>query len=191
MIIIPLPYNKKELEKLSFASDAFDLIVKEHVDQHYLAIENNTLMFIGQGIIPGKFACQIISRTSTMNGTQGIPQNQGNVGFLGKYSGTDDAVRKLLPKDGYCISNMRFMKYHGQKLKGKKDHYGVIKPIICLFQSNPSETLEHFLHALGWGNRIKFTCFGNWKYDMSLFIGDDMAPNLETWFTRFCSIALG
>ncbi len=191
MIIIPVPWDRRNLEYLRDESDLFDLLMKDSTQQNYLIIQDNSVTWIGQGTVPGKMAYQIKSRSFTMNGNQEIPKNHGNVGFMGKYSGIEDAVLKIFPKSGYCVSNMKFDTYKGQKLKGKKDHYGVIDPILCLLGDKPSADLQHFFQKLGWGGRKPFTCSGTWKKDMKLFIGDSRVDTLEVWFTKFCSIALG
>lgn len=191
MFVIPLPWNRQELEYLQNTNDVFDLIMNNSTQQYYLVIQDNMLTWIGQGTIPGKVAYQIKSRSSTMNGSQGIPKNLGNVGFLGTYSGIEDAILKAFPKKGACVSNMKFVPYKGQTLKGKKDHYSVIQPILCLLGSQPSSELQHFFQILGWGNRHQFHCSGTWEHNMKLFIGDQESPNLEMWFSDFCAISLG
>lgn len=190
MFIIPLPWDRKNLEDLPDRNDVFDLLMKNSTQQYYLVIQENTITWLGQGTVPGKVAYQIKSRSSTMNGNQGIPKALGNVGFMGKYSGIDDAILKLFPKEGYCVSDMKFAAYKGQKLKGKKDHYSVIDPIICLLESDPSAELQKFFKVLGWGNRKSFTCSGTWTRNMKLFINSQEVQNLEKWFAEFCSIAL-
>ena len=188
MFIISLPWNREKLEYLLETNDLFDLIMKNSTQQYYLIIQDNTVTWIGQGTMG--FAYHIKCRTSTMNGSSSIPKDLGIVGFLGSYSGIEDAIHKLFPKSGYCASNMKFADYNGQRLKCKKDHYSVIQPILCLLGEQPDKDLQHFFEVLGWGNRIPFTCSGNWKYNMKLFIGDKQVESLEVWFTYFCSIAL-
>ena len=196
MLIIPLPWSRRDLEDLRDRSSVFDLLIKESTQQHYLIVQDNTITWVGQGAVPGKAALYVRARVATMNGKQGYPdgcvfKDLGNVGFLGKFSGIDDAILKVFPKTGYCISNMKFMQYTGQRLKGAKYHYEVIEPILCLLSDQPSIRLQHFFQILGWGGRKKFTCDGIWEKDMRLFIGDSRASTLEVWFGNFAAIALG
>lgn len=191
MFIIPLPWDRRQLQDLRDENDVFDLIMNDSTQQYYLVIQDDTITWVGQGTVPGKMAYQIKSRSATMNGGSEIPKNHGNVGFMGKYSGIEDAILKLFPKSGCCVSNMKFADYKGQKLKGKKDHYSVIDPILCLMGDNPSADLQRFFKTLGWGGRKPFTCSGAWKKDMKLFIGESRAATLEVWFSNFCSTALG
>jgi len=189
MFIIPLPWDRTNLADLRDTDDVFDLLMNDSTQQYFLVIQDNTITWVGQGTVPGKMAYQIKTRSSTMNGSRSIPKNQGNVGFMGKYSGIDDAVLKLFPKDGYCVSKMKFAPYKGQKLKGVKDHYSVIDPILCLLGDNPSAELQRFLKVLNWGGRQHFDCSGTWD-NMKLFIGDRSVSTLEVWFSNFCSVAL-
>lgn len=190
MLIIPLPWSRGNLEDLRDENDVFDLLMTDSTQQYYLIIQDNTLTWIGQGTVPGKVAYQIKSRSSTMNGKQSTPKSLGNVGFLGKYSGIDDAILKLFPHKGYCVSNMKFTAYTGQKIKGKKDHYSVIEPILCLLGDNPAAGLKRFFQVLGWGGRKQFSCTGTWNGSMKLFVNGQEISTLEAWFTDFCSIAL-
>lgn len=190
MLIIPLPWNRSNLSDLRDTNDVFDLIMKDSTQQYYLVIQDNTITWVGQGTAPGKAAYQIKTRSSTMNGSQSIPKDQGNVGFMGKYSGIDDAILKLFPKSGYCVSEMKFMVYNGQALKGTKDHYSLIEPILCLLSDHPSVELQHFFEVLHWGGRQRFDCSGTWKNNMKLFIGGREVLTLEVWFSKLCSIAL-
>ena len=127
-----------------------------------------------------------------MNGTEGLPKDHGNVGFLGKYSGIEDAIVKLFPKEGYCISHMKVAEYTGQKLKGHKYHYSVIEPLLCLMGNQPSVIrMEHFFHTLGFANEKQFHCTGTWNNNMKLYVDDRVASTLEVWFTYYCMVALG
>ena len=197
MLIIPLPWNRSELEYLEDRSAAFDLLMKGSTQQYYLVIQDNTITWVGQGTVPGRLAYHIHARASTMNGSQSFPggiviKDLGNVGFLGKFSGIEDAILKTFPQSGYCVSNMKFTTYTGQKLKGKKDHYSVIEPILCLLSKHPSVQLQQFFQALGWGNRKHFSCNGTWKEkNMKLFMDGKEVSTLEVWFANFCAIALG
>lgn len=191
MFIIPFPWHGEKLENLRDTSDIFDLLMKDSAQQFYLIIQGDTITWIGQGSIPGQVAYHIKSRSLSMNGIQGIPEDHGNVGFFGKYSSIDDAILKLFPKNGCCVSNMTFTAYTGQKLKGKRNHYNVIYPILCLLSNQPSEELEHFFQVLGWGSRKHFHYSGTWNNNMKLFIDGCMASSLEEWFSSYCAIALG
>lgn len=197
MFIIPFPWNHRELENLHDENDVFDLIMEDCIKQYYLIIQDNTITWIGEGTVPGHFAVQLRFRSSTMNGSQGTPQFLGNVGFLGRYSGVEDAILKLFPKDGYCASNMKYEAYKGQKLKGNKNHYYVITPLLCLLRggrygcNSASSELQHFFQTLGWRNRKHFDCSGTWNNDMKLYIDSNMISTLEIWFTNYCAIALG
>ena len=85
---------------------------------------------------------------------------------------------------------MRLTEYTGQDLKGDINHYSIIEPIVCLVGKNPNDDLQHFFDVLGWGNRKKFSCSGNFEHDMRLFIDNQEVSNLETWFVNYCKIAL-
>lgn len=189
MFIMPLPWNRSDLELLRDTHHVFDLIMKDSTQQNYLIIQDNKITWVAQGTVPGKAAYQIQSRSLTINGASEIPKNLGNVGFLGKYSGIEDAILKVFPKNGYCVSSMEFASYTGQKLKGKKDHYSVLTPITCLLGDQPSAELKHFFQILGWGNRKCFACSGTWR-NMNLLIDGKTVSTLEEWFTTFCSISL-
>ena len=188
MFIISMPGNRDDLKYLDYENDVFDLIMEYSRQQYYLIIQDNTVTWVGQGTVG--FPFHVKYRTTTMNGSSTIPTDLGVVGFLAKYSGIEDVILKLFPKTGYCVSNMKFSVYNGQRLKGKKDHYSVIEPIVSLLGRQPDTDLQHFFKVLGWGNRIPLTCSGDWRHNMKLFIGDKQAESLEAWFTYFCSIAL-
>lgn len=191
MFIIPLPWSRSGLEDLRDANDVFNLLMKDSTQASYLILQEDTLTWIGQGTVPGKTAYQIRARSSTMNGTMGLPQDLGNVGFLGKYSSIDDAIRKLFPKEGYCVSNMKFIEYTGQKLKGHKYHYTVLEPILCLMGTRPNTVrMEAFFQTIGDRNKERFRCAGTWDRGMELFVGNRRAETLEIWFSYFCSIVL-
>ena len=190
MLVVALPWNRRELEYLEDESDLFDLYMENSTQQFYLVIQENKITWIGQGTVPGKFSYQIMSRTFTMNGNREKAKCQGNVGFLGNYSSIEDAVHKLFPSKGYCVTNMHFTEYIGQKLRGHSNHYNVIEPILCLMGKNPNDRLEHFFEVLGWGNRKVFHCSGMFEHNMRLFIDNEEIPNLESWFASFCNIAL-
>ena len=189
MLIVALPWNRRELECLEDKSDLFDLYVDSSTQQYYLVIQDNRITWVGQGTAPGRFSYQIMSRTFTMNGSREPAKYQGNVGFLGDYSGIEDAICKF-PSNGFCVTNMHFLEYTGQKLKGHSSHYSVIEPILCLIGKNPNENLEQFFETLRWGNRKVFRCSGIFEHNMKLFIDNEEMPNLESWFANFCCIAL-
>lgn len=191
MLIVPLPWSRSELEYLMGEADVFDLIMENSAQTHYLVIQEDTITLVGAGTVPGKFAVQLKTRSATMNGDTERPKNCGNIGFLGDYSSVDEFVLKKFPRGGYCVSNMCFSKYSGQKLKPNKNHYSLIEPIVCLMREESAADLQHFFKTLGWGNRKSFTCTGNWNYNMKLYIGEKQAANLEVWFANYCAIALG
>ena len=96
MFIISLPWNREKLEYLLETNDLFDLIMKNSTQQYYLIIQDNTVTWIGQGTMG--FAYHIKCRTSTMNGSSSIPKDLGIVGFLGSYSGIEDAIHSYFLK---------------------------------------------------------------------------------------------
>ena len=191
MFIISLPWSHSSIEALQDANNVFNLLMKASTQDSYLILQENTLTWIGQGTVPGKTAYQIRARSSTMNGTMGSPQDLGNVGFLGKYSSIDDAIRKLFPKEGYCVSNMKFIEYTGQKLKVHKYHYNLLEPILCLMGTRPNTVrMEAFFQTLNLRNNEQFRCTGTWDRNMELLVGNRRAKTLEIWFSYFCSIIL-
>lgn len=190
MLIVPLPWSRSNLEYLRDENGVFDLIMDNSTQTYYLVIQEDTVTWIGAGTVPGKFSVQIRKRSTTMNGDIDRPQTLGNIGMFGDYSGIEDAVLKRYPRNGYCVSNMNFVTYSGQKLRQHKDHYSVIEPILCLMGDNPAADLQKFFRNLGWGGRKAFTCTGSWDNNMKLYIGDKRAVNLEVWFANYCVIAL-
>lgn len=195
MFIIPLLWNRSNLEALRDTNDVFNLLMKDSTQPCYLILQGNTLTWVGQGTVPGKTAYQIRARSTTMNEPMDhqkkVWEDLGNVGFFGKYSSIDDAIQKVFPKEGYCVSNMKFTEYSGQKLKGHKYHYSVIEPLLCLMGSRPNTVrMEAFFKTLGITKKEHFHCSGTWNYDMELFVDSRRAQTLEIWFSYFCSKTL-
>lgn len=198
LIIIPLPCNCYEdlenLECLKNENIFFDLEMKWSTKPYYLIIQNNKVTWLGLGTVEGNFAYQIQSRTAQMNnnGFYNIEDvvNHGNVGIGGTFSSIEDAVTKLFPKTGYCISNMKLCEYNGQRIIGHSNHCAVIEPICCLLGTSPCEQLEHFFDLLGYKNNPKFSCHGTWD-KMLLLVDNKIVDSLEYWFLLYCKATLG
>lgn len=190
MFIIPIPKDKDFLPDLLETNSVFDLIMDNYQNPFYLILKKNTITWVGEGTVPGKLAFQISVRSSTMNGNLETPKTLGNVGFLGTFSGIDDAISKTFAPGGYCVSNMQFFRYRGQKLKAAKNHHLLIIPLISLFANDPASELKHFFHLLNWGNRKSYECSGNWQQGIRLYVAGSEAPSLEEWFTNYCYFAL-
>ena len=191
MFVIPLPICRDETGFLAYRRSEFDLCINDERHPHYLIIQGNAVTWIGQGSVPGMAAYQIVSRETVMNGKLGLPVNRGNMGFLGKFSGLDDAVRKLFPKEGYCVSGMRFSAYTGQRLTAKKEHFMLIEPIVAMLDSDdPAGELRKFFSSMGWGSNTPFECSGLWSNGMRLWIGREPMSSLEAWYVALCSKTL-
>lgn len=190
MLIIPLPWSREDLEILRNEHDVFDLIMTNSTQQFYLIIEDDTITWVGQGTVSGKVSYQIKSRTIELGEGEEKPVLIGNVGFGGNFDSVEDYISKHFPLNGYCIENMRFSNYSGQRIRGNKDHYAVIEPIICLLSNSPSNRLRHFLQTLGWGERKKIECSGTWENNLKLLIDDKVYPTIESWLIKFYEIAL-
>ena len=191
MFIMSFPWQREKLRDLCFRHDVFYLLMKESTQASYLVLRDNTVTWLAQGTIPSKTAYQIRSRSATMNGSTELPVTHGNVGFLGNYSNIEDAVQKLFPHNGYCVSNMKFQSYTGQKLKTHKYHYSVIEPLLCLLDGNSdSMKLESFFRTLRFPDCKLFQYSGDWNGTMQLFINSEKVETLERWFSYFCSITL-
>ena len=147
MLIIPLPWKIDELRTLTKYHEVFNVCVDDCPDPSFLIIQGNTLTWLQEGSIVGKVALQIRTRSTTMRKNDSFHadaiKNHGNVGFMGNFSSSTDAVQKIFPKTGHCISNSKFEAYSGQKLTGVKNHYTIIVPILCLLSVYPEKEISN------------------------------------------------
>lgn len=190
MIIVPLPYSRTEYEILEEYSSIFDLAMDLSITDKFFIIDENMVAFLAEGTVPGKVSLQVGLKLTEMNTGGMAMRHLGTTGFLGTYKNIKDALDRHFPSGGYCVSNMKFTPYQGQKLKTNKDHFSVIHPILLLDQNNPDFELQKFFQALGWNDRLPhFSCRGSWE-NMELYIDGEEIDTLEEWFGTFCSITL-
>lgn len=186
MFIIPLPWSRKDLEYLASESKLFDLEMESNTQNYFLVLEDNKITFIGIGSIEGFVAYQIRSRSVILNNAfaSDISDviNHGNVGFGGDFSSINDAIKKIFPQKGKCLSDMKLVDYNGQKIKANKEHYFCVEPIVALLSNNPTNRLSEYFKVIKWDDNKND---GN---DMELYIRDTMCSNLEKWFVMFCEV---
>lgn len=182
MFIISLPWKIDELYTLVNHHEVFNVGVEDCPEPSYLIIQGNTLTWLQVGSVPGKVAYQIRTRSTTMGKNESDiadpVKNLGNIGFMGSFTSSFDAVQKKFPKNGYCISDSKFCKYSGQKLTGTKKHYYIIAPILCLLSVYPEKNLDKLSNIL--------SCKGVWE-NMKLFVSGKQVDTLEEWFIAYCS----
>ncbi len=182
MFIIPLPWKIDELRTLTKYHEVFNVCMDDCPEPSFIIIQGNTLTWLQEGTVVGKVALQIRTRSTTMRKNDSFHadalKNHGNVGFMGNFSSSTDAVQKIFPKTGHCISNSKFEAYSGQKLTGVKNHYTIIVPILCLLSVYPEKEISNLSTIL--------SCKGIWE-NMQLYVSGKQVDTLEEWFTAYCS----
>lgn len=188
MFIMPVLLDKKDVKMFKKYHDVFDLMMEEEIEKHYLIIDCNTLIWVGVGTEPGKFALQLRSRTYEMSGDLDRIKSWGNIGLFADFFSIDSAIQRLFSHTGYCVSECEFMSYNGQKLKGNAVHKALAYFITYLLQDNPKYEWRKIMNEV-WDRTTQFDCEGEFE-NMKFLIDGSYVPNLEIWFWKFCEVAL-